>query len=109
MLPQDKTLYLLFGRIPDRKEPPYSYIELVRGISPHTPAEIEKAYYERARVEVGGYVLTGGDVLIWYEQGRPVVCLVGRDAFERQEPTHEQRCALMVIWMECQLDMPLQS
>ena len=48
MLPQDETLYLLFRRIPDRKEPPYSYIELVRGISPHTPTEIETAYYERA-------------------------------------------------------------
>lgn len=108
MLPQDETLYLLFGRIPDRKEPPYSYIELVRGISSTHRQKLRKPITS-ARVEVGGYVLTGGDVLIWYEQGRPVVCLVGRDAFERQEPTHEQRCALMVIWMECQLDMPLQS
>ena len=98
MSPLKEYLYIYYGRIPDRKDPPYEYIELVRGTSDYTPQTVEKSFYAHNRVEMGKFAMTQGDVLVWFEGGWPVVVLVGDTAFERREPTAVQCRELVGIW-----------
>ena len=95
-----ENLYIMFGRVPDQKEPPYQYTELVRGTSHYTPTEIEKAFYSHARIEMDGYTFSTGDVLVWFEDGQPVVMMAGETAFFPQKPTHMQYHALTVAYIE---------
>ena len=100
MSPLKEYLYIYYGRIPDRKDPPYEYIELVRGTSDYTPQTVEKSFYAHNRVEMGKFAMTQGDVLVWFEGGWPVVVLVGDTAFERREPTAVQCRELVGIWLD---------
>lgn len=89
-------LFVLYGRIPDRKE----YVELLRGTSEYSRDTIERAYYAGSRIEVGAYNLAVGDVLVWFDGGFPLVSLVGETGFESQTPTAEQCRALIQIWYD---------
>ena len=95
-----ENLYIFYGRIPNKKEPPFDYIELVRGTSDYSPKEIESAYYGGLKIKLGKYSLLPMDVLVWFEHGQPVVVLVGETTFERQNPDAGQRRALLHIWFD---------
>lgn len=93
-------LFVLYGRIPDRKDPPYEYVELLRGTSEYSRDTIERAYYAGSRIEIGAYNLAVGDVLVWFDGGFPLVFLVGETGFESQMPTTEHCRALIQIWYD---------
>lgn len=93
-------LFVLYGRIPDRKDPPYEYVELLRGTSEYSRDTIERAYYAGSRIEIGAYNLAVGDVLVWFDGGFPLVFLVGETGFESQMTTAEQCRALIQIWYD---------
>ena len=65
-----ENLYIFYGRIPNKKEPPFDYIELVRGTSDYSPKEIESAYYDGSKIKLGKYSLLPMDVLVWFDTRR---------------------------------------
>ena len=97
---QPEYLFLLYGRIPDRKDPPYEYVELLRGTSEYSRDTIERAYYAGSRIEIGVYNLAAGDVLVWFDKGFQLVFEVGETGFEPQAPTAEQCRVLVQIWYD---------
>ena len=93
-------LFVLYGRIPDRRDPPYEYVELLRGTSEYSRDTIERAFYAGSRIEIGEYNLAVGDVLVWFDKGFPLVSLVGETGFQPQTPTAGQCRTLIRIWYD---------